>query len=362
MEPDPPFLPGLELSRRFYEEAVRPVLATHFPDLRYSAGRLEGGSDVLGYDTPRSTDHGWGPRLLLFLSEEDSALREEILHTLSHHLPLEIGSFPTHFSSPDLGQAAMQKIESGPVTHGVTIQTVRGFFQGYLGVDPFQEISIPRWLTLFEHRLRTVASGQVFHDDLDELNTARANLRYYPHDLWLYLLACQWGRIGQEEAFMGRSAEAGDELGSRVIAARLVREVMRLGFLMEKTYAPYTKWFGTAFARLRCGPTLVPILEQAVSAPSWQEREAHLSAAYSGMAELHNGLGVTEPLSTEVSPYFNRPYQVISAGRFVEALFEAIQEPEVRRLPLIGSATQFVDSTDVLDPVERIAKLQIMYG
>ena len=32
-------------------------------------------------------------------------------------------------------------------------------------------------------------------------------------ELWLYRLACQWKRISQEEAFMGRCADVGDELG-----------------------------------------------------------------------------------------------------------------------------------------------------
>jgi hypothetical protein len=57
-----PFVPGLELSRALYE-ATAPILARHFPDLAYGAGRLEAGSEVLGFDTARSMDHDWGPRL-----------------------------------------------------------------------------------------------------------------------------------------------------------------------------------------------------------------------------------------------------------------------------------------------------------
>ncbi len=65
------FVPGQELSRLFYEEAVRPILDQHLPGLDYSAALLGYGSDVLGYDTIRSTDHGWGPRLVLFLDDSD---------------------------------------------------------------------------------------------------------------------------------------------------------------------------------------------------------------------------------------------------------------------------------------------------
>ena len=46
----------------------------------------------------------------------------------------------------------------------------------------------------------------MFHDGAGELTRTRARLAWYPRDVWLYLLACQWQRIGQEEAFPGRCA------------------------------------------------------------------------------------------------------------------------------------------------------------
>ena len=67
----PPFVPGIELSRLFYREAVRPILDAAFPRLPHAAALLGDGSEVLGYDSPRSTDHDWGPRLLLFLTDAD---------------------------------------------------------------------------------------------------------------------------------------------------------------------------------------------------------------------------------------------------------------------------------------------------
>ena len=48
------FIPGLELARRFYWEAVRPILDADFPGLRHSAALIGAGSEVLGFDTPMS--------------------------------------------------------------------------------------------------------------------------------------------------------------------------------------------------------------------------------------------------------------------------------------------------------------------
>jgi len=39
------FRPGLQLSERFYWEAVRPILDAHFPDLPHAAALLGTGSD-----------------------------------------------------------------------------------------------------------------------------------------------------------------------------------------------------------------------------------------------------------------------------------------------------------------------------
>lgn len=69
----------------------------------------------------------------------------------------------------------------------------------------------------------------------------RRLLAWYPRDVWLWLLAGQWDRLAQEEAFVGRAAQVGDDLGSRIVAARQVRELMRLCLLLASRYTPYAK-------------------------------------------------------------------------------------------------------------------------
>lgn len=70
------------------------------------------------------------------------------------------------------------------------------------------------WLLFSEHRLLTVTRGRVFHDGTGALRRARETFAYYPDEVWRYLLAVQWARLGEEEAFLGRSGDTGDELGS----------------------------------------------------------------------------------------------------------------------------------------------------
>lgn len=277
----PEFIPGLELSRRFFVEAVKPAVAAAFPKLRYSAALLGSGSEILGFDTEMSTDHDWGPRVDLFLDPgESEGTRSALGAILRETLPSSFGGYATSFTIPV------------------------SFFQSYLGFDPANEIEPADWLTFPEQKLRTIACGPIFHDDLG-LDDLRRRFAYYPRDIWLYLLAAGWTRIGEEEHLMGRAGSAGDEIGSAVIGARLVRDLMRLAFLMERTYAPYAKWLGTAFKQLACAETLSRHLSEALSARTWGDRETHLVRAYENLAAMHNRLAITPALSTTARDFFN---------------------------------------------------------
>jgi hypothetical protein len=358
------FVRGLRLSGLFYEEAGGPILKSSFPGLHHSAALIGYGSEVLGYDTARSTDHEWGPRLLLFLSEEDyPGYADSVVETLRHELPREFRGYPTHFGAPDEeGVRLAEERASGPVDHKVEVHTVGGFFSAWTGLDPFEDWGPAEWLCVPQQRLLELTAGRVYHDGLGELGEARARLAYYPRDVWLYLLAAQWGRVGQQEAFVGRAGDVGDEPGSRLVAASIVRDLMGLCFLMEKEYAPYAKWFGTAFSRLACAPRLEPVLDAVLRADSWEEREGRLSEAYGVVSGMHNALGVTPPLSTEVSRYHDRPYLVIHAGRFAAALERAIEDPEVLSVPhKAGSVDQICDSTDVLADPDTYLKLRVLF-
>ena len=108
------FISGLELNESFYQEVIKPILESNFSGLKYSAALIGYGSDVLSFDTFTSTDHEWGPRLLLFLSETDyEKHRAEIDNTLSEKLPYKFKGFSTNFSSGNI--QCQEYISSGLV-------------------------------------------------------------------------------------------------------------------------------------------------------------------------------------------------------------------------------------------------------
>ncbi len=346
------FIAGTELSSRFYWEAVRPVLDAHFAGLPHAAAHIGTGSDVLGFDTEMSTDHDWGPSVALCLRDEHAHLAEEIREVMRHNLPHVFYGYPTNFgdSPNEPGTPVMQMSTEGPVNHHVFATTVRAFAMRHLAYDVDKPLDVVDWLTISSQKLREMTAGAVHYDSVGELTAFRERLAYYPHDVWLYLLAAGWQRIGQEEHLMPRAGYVGDELGSAIIGSRLVRDVMSLCFLMERQYAPYPKWFGTAFKQLRSAPDLMPIFRRAQRAETWPERGAALAEAYQYVARMHNALGITERLPESASPFFRRAFMVIWGSSFADAIREQITDPEVRRIAarhLLGSIDQFSDSTDL---------------
>ena len=357
------FIPGLELSQYFFEDALRPLLQEAFPGIDYAAARLGWGSDVLGFDTDMSMDHGWGPKITLFLEEADYAVyHEKMQEYFAYNLPFEVRGFPTHFGEPYEDGGVMAFKSTYPIHHMVTITTPERFFADYLGVDIQQPLTAQKWLTLPSQKLRTIRYGRIYHDGLGRLSEIRQRFHWYPHDLWIYILANQWQRIDQEEPFLGRTGSVSDELGSQLIAARLIRDIMNLVFLMEKEYAPYNKWFGTAFKKLALSEDLLPLFDAVLSSHHWQQREAIMSQVYLRLAEAHNSLGLTPEIQPCITNFHKRPFLVPHTSRFVNALLEAITDPEVLALPRqIGSINQIVDNTDVLENNAHCQSLQSLY-
>jgi hypothetical protein len=341
----PAFVPALELSAAFYREVVEPLLAGR----PHAAALLGWGSDVLGYDTPRSTDHGWGPRLLVLLPDGQDPTGWDV--RLDASLPQEFRGWPVRYGWDGL-----------PSEHRVTVTTLPAWCREHLGVDATCGLSTLDWLTVPQSRLLGVVAGRVHADHDGALTAVRRELAWYPDQVWRWLLACQWRRVAQEEAFVARTAEVGDETGSAITAARQAREVVRLALLLSRRYAPYPKWLGTAFARLDHGDDLPAQVHAAVHAQDADQREGALAAAYRSVARRHNAAGLTRPVDPEVRAYHSRPAQVLLAERFVEASLEVVTDPWLRSLPLVGAVDQVVDSTDALTDPQVWRRLAGVYG
>src|SRR5215207_2143939 len=111
------FVSARDLSAGFHDEVIRRLLA----GIPYAAGLLGWGSDVLGYDTERSTDHGWGPRLHVFVDQDQVS---PVAKLLDDGLPEQYRGHAVRF-----GWDTQQPI------HHVTVTTIEAWLKDDLGVD-----------------------------------------------------------------------------------------------------------------------------------------------------------------------------------------------------------------------------------
>ncbi|PGH45089.1 hypothetical protein COO58_12140 [Micromonospora sp. WMMA1996] len=339
------FVPGLTLARRFHDEVVAPLLARRLPGLRYSAGLLDGGSELLGLDTARSTDHDWGPRTQVFVAAAPDAA--SVRAVLDAELPARFLGWPTRFAGGPTVRLGTVRADGD--RHGVSVDELGAWLRDRLGVDPRIGLTAADWLATPTQRLAELTGGAVFHDGLDGALTAvRARLAWYPDDVWRHVLAACWQRVAQAEHLAGRCAEVGDDLGSRVVAAGLARDLMRLGLLTHRRWPPYAKWLGTVFAALPAATPVVDALTTALGPGDWPARQSGLVRALETVAGWTNGTGLTAPVEPTARPFHDRPFLVLDAGRFTEALRAAITDPHLRDRPPLGAVDQYLDNVDVL--------------
>lgn len=118
---------GLELARALYVEVVAPVLATP-----HTACLIGEGSEVLGYDTQRSTDHEWGPRMQIFVERDALDSVQALIETT---LPDSIHDLPSRWLA----------LAQGKVAHHIEIEIADHWLAQHLPMLP-AEPDLAVWL------------------------------------------------------------------------------------------------------------------------------------------------------------------------------------------------------------------------
>ena len=343
-------LSGIEVARLFWTEAVAPVLAREFPGLRYAAGRLGSGSDVLGFDDAMSRDHDWGCRLAVLVDQADAAAVPVVRDRLAAQLPASWRNRPVRFATTwDTAEA-----------HRVEVATVRDFARSRLAVDPLGGLTAVDWLMLTGQGVLEVTAGPVFTDRTTELARIRELLRWYPAEVDRYVLAAGWLLVSYRLPLHGRAADRGDQAGSRVIAGAITGSLLRLALLVHRRWAPYEKWLGTAVRGLPDGAALASLLAAATSAPSRGGREEAMAAAAEVILDVQRDRGVPVPRPA-FSQFWDRPYQHVNPS-VIRGLRAGTKDPDLTGLPAeVGSIEQWCGDVELLARPERRIALSAAY-
>jgi hypothetical protein len=316
------FIPSLELSRMLYEEQIAPLMEREFPDLPYAAATLGMCSEVLGLDDEVSMDHEWGPRLTIYLSDEDHARQAEAIQSaFQEALPEQFRGLDMMWRKPgvdihDTSETALYHVRVGTVDGALR-------FCGGAAALPLQDVE---WLHVSEQHLLEFTSGTVYRDNVGELTRAREALAYYPDDVLRFLLLAEWNAVGGAWFPIGRMGSRSDPLGVHLQAAVASRHLMQIAFMVSRSYAPYIKWFGTLFQALPVAEKLVPVLQALLAEARWQAVEERICEATSILVEAQNELGITPQIATE-------PKKADDGRHYVDCDFRSIVCALSRNMP-----------------------------
>lgn len=232
---------GLGLSRAYWEECCKPMIAAKYERVRgrIAAGLVGHGSECYGFDDELSRDHDFGPGVCLWLTDEDYAQFGEQLQADYDALPQEFRGFGPRVASDHAGKR-------------VGVFRIGEFFESITGMP--QAPSDPRlWVTLDEPTLAAATNGRVFADPLGAFSHTRQGFRTMPDEEILRRVSQRLGMAAQAGQYnLPRIARRGDLPAMRLCVSELSTAVTSLAFLLNNPltvgYMPYYKW---QFAALR---------------------------------------------------------------------------------------------------------------
>lgn len=331
-------------SRAFFDEVVRPVLASRFPDeLRHMAVGFFGyGSEVLALDDEYSTDHHFGLRINALLPQ---ALFDAKGRAIEDVLAAELPQVWRHRSLR----------EGYTPTKGVALASLDHHMRSTIGLDRAPE-SYAEWLSIPEEDVTHVIAGEVWHDPSGRFTAIRHTLAgYYPEPVRIRRLA-HWCRYfsGMGVYALKRALLRDNTLYASTTFARALRWGVQMAFLLDRTYYPYDKWLTTMFHRLpRMGKRLSHIVEEAPQLSTGWQRKLDLLHE---MSDILDAAMVEDGL---ISPHPRYRVSATSGYRLLEnAYAELIRKcpdeikgvvPQWEQVHWEGFHSRFVDQVPLAD-------------
>lgn len=232
---------GLELSKGFYEEYGKEMLANEFPDLlKYIAvGFVGNGSEHFGFDDEISRDHDFEPGFTIFIPGENIIDRRDEfkLERAYAKLPKEYQGFKRQNISPVGGNR-----------NGI-IRTAE-FYKEMVGVEDGQ-LSIDAWLHIPDYALASAVNGEVFFDEYKEFSAIREHLRFMPEDIKLKRIAGNLLIMAQAGQYnFLRCAKHNEREAAQFACTEFIQAAMKVLFLLNDQYMPFYKWSFKALRRI----------------------------------------------------------------------------------------------------------------
>lgn len=266
---------GLELSERFYDEAVKPMLTERFPKLRgaWAAGLVGHGSECYGYDDGLSADHDYGADVCIWLTKKDYENDAPAMRKAYED------ARRTWAKTAEERYGISQRNQTAQGAGRIGILEIRTFYYGLLGTDRVPKTN-KEWLALPEERLAAATNGRVFEDPAGEFNAVREGLlAYYPEDVRKKKMAARAAVMAQSGQYnYARCMRRGEYLAAELALSEFVRAACSMVYLINRKYCPFYKWMHRGLKDMtvlsEIGDMLMLLTDVMDSKQKWQSGEA----------------------------------------------------------------------------------------
>ncbi|MBB3127022.1 hypothetical protein FHS19_001676 [Paenibacillus rhizosphaerae] len=305
---------GLELCKQFFFDVGFPKIKEEIPEvLPYLAVGLGGGSQCHGNDDEVSRDHGWGPGFAIWLEKDIKTQFERDLKRVLNSLPKKYLGY---------GWADDEEAE-----HSCPILDIDDFMNVKVGVKLAPVVDV-EWLAIPEEKIFEVTHFPVFYDAAGEI-TKRFNSfkKYYPDDVWIKRLAYHLQEVWKWNVqYVTRSVNRGDIVTAGLLWGKFAEHTMKVGFLLNREYAPYEKWLYTEFRKLSLlGNEVGDLIARGIHYPS------EISKLTEVVEDLYihelERMGF-EPTEVPDAAY---PKSTIQLLEYSIGMYNSIKNPEIKR-------------------------------
>jgi len=276
----------IEVSRRFFEQAVRPLLEREFPEeARLMACGVFGyGSECLGMDDEVSRDHHWGLRV-------DALMPDALFRSRAREILARVGKgLPEGFEGFALREGHVKGA-------GIAPESLEGFLRRTIGLTDAPK-TLREWLDMPEEDIVHVTNGEVWYDPSGRFSRIREALAYYPEAVWLRRIS-HWCRYfsGMGVYALHRALMRDNQVYATTAFGRAIKWGMELAFLLNRRYFPYDKWLYPFFRRLpELADRMDPLIREGAQVGTpWERRLRILEAISDILDEKMVGLGLIPP-------------------------------------------------------------------
>ena len=243
---------GLELAKKYFEEAGAPALQEAFPELfnRMAVGLAGEGSECFGFDDEISRDHDWGAAFCIWLDREDYEKFGAAVQKVYNSLPTEIEGFP-------------RRVSSSTAQGRDGVLCIQDWYRKYTGC-PAGPQTLAEWRRVPEAFLATATNGEVFHDPSGRFSAIREHLlSYYPEDIRIKKIAARAAAMAQAGQYnFGRCVQRREYLAAELAKVEFLKAALSMVHLLNKRYAPFYKWMARSAKQMEKLPRAASMLEQ----------------------------------------------------------------------------------------------------